>query len=82
MKPKSHIDSLNFSKKFPLNSLETSPPLASIAKMGEKLRKPIYYVFLHKVCISQNMSAMKYTYPMINSWRKTNYIEDPKIAKR
>ena len=39
-------------------------------------------MFLHKVCISQNMSGMKYTYPtMINRWRKTNYIEDPKIAK-
>ena len=25
---------------------------------------------------------MKYTYTMISSWRKTNYIEDPKIAKR
>jgi len=27
------------------------------------------------------MSGMKYTYPTINMWRKTNYIEDPKIAK-
>ena len=25
---------------------------------------------------------MKYTYPMMNSWRKTNNIEDPKIAKK
>ena len=30
-------DSLNFSTKL----FETSPPLASIAKMGEKLRRPI-----------------------------------------
>ena len=28
------------------------------------------------------MSGIQYTYPMMNSWRKTNYIEDPKIAKR
>jgi len=28
------------------------------------------------------MSEIQYTYPMMNSWRKTNYIEDPKIAKR
>jgi len=28
------------------------------------------------------MSGIQYTYPTINMWRKTNYIEDPKIAKR
>ena len=28
------------------------------------------------------MSAEKYTNTMISSWRKTNYIEDPKIANK
>ena len=28
------------------------------------------------------MSEIQYAFPMKNSWRKTNYIEDPKIAKR
>jgi hypothetical protein len=27
------------------------------------------------------MSGIQYTYPKMNSLRKTNYIEDPKIAK-
>jgi hypothetical protein len=36
-KTKARNNSLNFSTKLS----ETSPPLASIAKMGEKLRRPI-----------------------------------------
>ena len=27
------------------------------------------------------MSGIKYTYPMTNTWRKSNYIEDQKIEK-
>ena len=50
--------------------------------MDEKFRKPIYLVVLQKVCTSEQMSANKYKNTMISSWRKTNYIEDPKIAKR
>jgi len=50
--------------------------------MDEKFRKPIYLVVLQKVCTSQQMSAKKYTNTMISSWRKTNYIEDPKIANK
>ena len=30
---------------------------------------------LHKLCISQQESGMQYTYPKINTWRKTNYID-------
>jgi hypothetical protein len=30
--------------------------LAPIAEMGEKLRRPILWEFLHKVCISQYLS--------------------------
>ena len=33
------------------------------------------------MCISHNMSGIKYSYPMMNKGRKSNYIEDPKIAK-
>jgi hypothetical protein len=49
--------------------------------MGEKLRRPILREFLHKVCISQNLCKNKCTYPMIKTWRKSNNIEDPRIAK-
>ena len=34
-----------------------------------------------KVCISQDVSGIKWTYPLTNNKRKSNYIEDPKIAK-
>ena len=49
--------------------------------MGEKLRRPILNVFLHKLCISQQESGMQYTYPTVNTWRKTNYIEAPRLQK-
>ena len=48
-------NSLNFSTKLS----ETSPPLASIAKMGEKLEGQ------YKLCISQQESGMQYTYPTV-----------------
>ena len=34
------------------------------------------------MCISHNMSEINYTYPMMNNGRKSNYIEDPKIANK
>ena len=34
------------------------------------------------MCISQDMSEIKCTYPMKIIWRKSNYIEDPKIANK
>jgi len=43
-------------------------------------RETIEREFLHKVCISHNVSGIKCTYPMMNTRRKSNYIEDPKIA--
>ena len=33
------------------------------------------------MCISQQDSGMQYTYPMVNTWSKTNYI-DAKDCKR
>ena len=60
-KPKQGENSEDFSTKLS----ETSPPLASIAKMGEKLRRPIEIVVLHKLCISQQESGMQYTYPTV-----------------
>jgi len=70
-------NSLNLSTKLS----ETSPPLASIAKMGKKLRRPIKIVVLHKLCISQQESGMQYTYPSADTWRKTNYIEAQRLQK-
>jgi hypothetical protein len=55
--------------------------LAPIAEMGKKLRRLILREFLHKVCISQNLSKNKCTYPMTKTQRKSNNIEDPRIAK-
>ena len=36
---------------------------------------------LHKLCISQQESGMQYTYPKVNIWRKTNYIEAQRLQK-
>jgi hypothetical protein len=55
--------------------------LAPIAEMGKKVRRPRLREFLHKVCISQNLSKNKCTYPMTKTQRKSNNIEDPRIAK-
>ena len=33
------------------------------------------------MCISQQESGMQYTYPMVNTWRKTNYIEAQRLQK-
>ena len=64
------------------NSLNSSPPLASIAKMGEKkLRWPIQNVFLPKGCISQEMSGIKYTYPKIYDGRKNKLYRGSKDCK-
>ena len=38
-------------------------------------------VVLHKLCISQQESGMQYTYPTVNTWRKTNYIEAQRLQK-
>ena len=38
-------------------------------------------MFLHKLCISQQDSGMPYTYPMVNTWRNTNYIEAQRLLK-
>ena len=71
-------NSLNFSTKLS----ETSPPLASIVKMGEKLRRPIQIVFLHILCISPQESRMQYTYPTVNTWRKTNYLDAQRLQQK
>ena len=34
------------------------------------------------MCISHNMSGIKYTYPKTNNGRQLNYTEDPKIANK
>ena len=36
---------------------------------------------LHKLCISQQESGMQYTYPRVNTWRNTNYIEAQRLQK-
>ena len=36
---------------------------------------------LHKLCISQQESGMQYTYPKVNTWRKTNYIKAQRLLK-
>ena len=36
---------------------------------------------LHKLCISQQESGMQYTYPKVNTWRKTNYIEAQRLLE-
>ena len=38
-------------------------------------------MFLHKLCISQEESGMQYTYPTVNTWSKTNYIEAQRLQK-
>ena len=38
-------------------------------------------MFLHNLCISQQESGMQYTYPTVNTWRKTNYIESQRLQK-
>ena len=38
-------------------------------------------MFLHKLCISQQESGMQYTYPTVNTWRNTNYIEAQRLLK-
>ena len=37
---------------------------------------------LHKLCISQQESGMQYTYPTVNTWRNTNYIEAQRLQKK
>ena len=33
------------------------------------------------MCISQQESGMQYTYPTVNTWRNTNYIEAQRLQK-
>ena len=39
-------------------------------------------MLLHKLCISQLDSGMQYTYPTVNTWRNTNYIEAQRLQKK
>ena len=36
---------------------------------------------LQKLCISQQESGRQYTYPKVNTWRSTNYIEAQRLLK-
>ena len=66
------------------NSLKPSkllPHWHQLPKWVKKLRRPIWWEFLHKLCISHNVSEIKCTYRMTNIRRESNYNEDQRLQK-